>query len=276
MKFGKYQATGNDFIVTSEEGPRTAPSPGDIRKMCRRRTGIGADGLIVLGPSKSADFRMTIFNADGSRAQMCGNGIRALFLYASDRGILRGEEAAVETDAGVKLVFRSKKETGELFTVNMGDPIVAGRETGIRETRGASAPQFSFTVPGLGVLEGSEISMGNPHMVFTVRSVEEFPVEVAGPAVEKDVRFPERTNAEFAEIVSPSRAKLRVWERGVGETLACGTGACATMVAAWLAGLCNDSLRIDLPGGELVVEWKEDGLYLGGEARHVYDGEVDL
>lgn len=275
MHFAKYEATGNDFIMV--DGRRRDPefSPAAVRNLCRRHTGVGADGLIVLLPSEVADFRMLIFNADGTEAEMCGNGIRALFLFALDRGAFDGDSMEVETVAGSRSVRRVGAEGGNLFTVSMGEPACRRSDVPMKGDPHQKAVGVQIPVGEESVVKGTCLSMGNPHCVTFVDRISGYPVSTVGRAIETLDLFPEKTNVEFVEIKDEEHLMVRVWERGVGETLACGTGACASLVASRLGGLCAAVAKVTVPGGDLQVEWNDNrGVFLTGPARQVYDGET--
>jgi len=275
MEFSKYEATANDFIMldrTRSPGIEDL-TPEKVRALCDRRTGVGADGVIVMSTSRTADFAMRIFNADGSEAQMCGNGVRAIFLFALDRGFFDVTGATLETVAGIKTVQGARTARGVgLFTVNMGSPTWIRPEIPmVGEGEAIGVP----VSPGNGTeLSATCVSIGNPHCVFFVKSVRDYPLAEVGPRVEKDPLFPEHTNVEIVSVAGPGRLEMRVWERGVGETMACGTGACASLVAANLNGLAGKRATVSLTGGDLEVEWMEDGVRLTGPARHVFDGKT--
>jgi len=276
MEFSKYEATGNDFILV--DGLSTEPelSGAAIRELCDRRRGVGADGVILMLPSRVSDLRMRIFNADGSEAEMCGNGIRALSLFAIDRGILEGPQIIVETAAGEKTVKLSGvRDDGTVFTVDMGKPSLLRGEIPMGGPPDTEPIGIDLPIDG-GALKATCVSMGNPHCVIFVENVGDCPVADIGSRVENHVLFPERTNVELVEVSNKERLMARVWERGVGETLACGTGACASLVAAKLNGMCGDRADVVLPGGSLEVMWDQGPVFLSGPARHVYDGTIEV
>jgi diaminopimelate epimerase len=277
VKFSKLQATGNDFVLMNcfEEPLTDVPLDVLARNICDRHFGIGADGLLLLLPSKIANFRMRIFNSDGSEAEMCGNGIRCFALYLYEHGLWEDKNIDIETLAGVKRVkmfLEGKKVEG--VRVGMGNPIfqresipIKGKDNPLNMSLRAAGRRW----------EVSALSMGNPHCVILVDDVEHFPVEKVGPEIENHPLFPHRTNVEFVEVLNRDELKIRVWERGVGETLGCGTGACASLVVTALKGLTNRSARIHLKGGDLFVEWQESGeVFLSGPAEEVFQGEVKL
>lgn len=277
MQFSKLQATGNDFVLIDCFKEKLDDVPLDVlaRNICDRRFGVGADGLLLLLPSKVANFRMRIFNADGTEAEMCGNGIRCFALYVYEHGLWEEKHIDIETLAGVKRVklFVSGKKV-EKVRVGMGHPIFQPESIPIK---GKDNPLNMTLRAGGRRWEVSALSMGNPHCVLIVDNVDEFPVEKIGPEIEKHPLFPNRTNVEFVEVINRDELKVRVWERGVGETLACGTGACASLVVASLKGLTNRSARLHLRGGELFVEWLENGeVFLTGPAEEVFEGSLKL
>ncbi|MBC7328392.1 diaminopimelate epimerase [bacterium] len=277
VSFTKLQATGNDFVLIDCFKENLTDVPFDIlaRNICERRFGIGADGLLLLLPSKIANFKMRIFNPDGSEAEMCGNGIRCLALYAYEHNLWEEKYMEVETLAGVKrlkLILEGKKLVG--VRVGMGQPLfqpesipIKAKENPLNMSLRAGGRRWEVTC----------LSMGNPHCVVLVDDVDEFPVEKIGPEIEKHPLFPNRTNVEFVEVINRDELKVRVWERGVGETLACGTGACASLVATALQGLTGRAGKLHLKGGDLYVEWLENGeVYLTGPAEEVFEGQFDM
>lgn len=279
MEFFKYEAAGNDFIILDGSSAPSSPAPETVRRLCDRHTGVGADGVILLLPSTTADLRMRIINADGGDAQMCGNGLRALVLFAYDAGFLPGgpeqdREVSVETASGIRVVTFVGVSTGSSrFKVDMGEP---------SWTRGSIPIEGSPTQPAVGIplsVDGSTelsvtcISMGNPHCVLFVDDVAGYPVTFVGPAIENNPFFPQRTNVEFVQVADEERLLVRVWERGVGETLACGTGACAALVATRLNGLTGPSARVSLPGGVLDIQW-DGSVFMTGPARRVFTGRT--
>lgn len=264
---------GNDFIVV--EGHALPLDPGALaRNWCDRHFGIGADGLVFVLPSDRADVQMRIFNADGSEAEQCGNAVRCVGKYAFERGLVRRRDLVVETLAGVqRIVLGGNGSRVEEVTVDMGEPIlepgripVALAEGGTPSGRvEAAGREWAFTA----------VSMGNPHAVIFVDDVEGTDVRGVGSEVETNRLFPNRVNVEFVETLDPGEIRVRVWERGCGETLACGTGACAAVVAGALEGRSGRKVRVHLPGGTLKIEWAEDGrVYMTGPAVEVFRGEI--
>ena len=272
MDFSKYEAAANDFIMIDRSSGELRLSAEEVRALCDRHTGVGADGVIAMLPSERADLAMRIFNADGSEAQMCGNGARALFKFALDRGVVDADRLRLETAAGLKTVSRAAPRKGvELYTVEMGAPTWTCPD--IPVSGEGEAVRLAVEIPGAS-LEATCVSMGNPHCVLFVEDVESCPVRDIGPLVERHQMFQQRTNVEFVRVVDRGRLQVRVWERGVGETMACGTGACASLVAASLNGIADRKATVTLRGGDLSVEWLENGVLLTGPARHVFDGST--
>lgn len=262
IKFTKMHGLGNDFVVVDATGELKdwSPSAKEASFLQDRRFGIGADQLLILYPSTVADLRMAIYNADGSEVEMCGNGIRCCALFARKLGLVNSDEMTVETLAGIK----KPVIVGEEVRVDMGAPSYDG--IAVPPPEGLDLPPMTC------------VSMGNPHAVFFVEDVERFPVEKWGPLVERHPMFPNRTNVEFAEKVSENVIRMRVWERGAGITMACGTGSCATFVAACLNKLARGEGKIILDGGELTIAWAGEGnsVFMTGPAAEVYCGEITL
>jgi len=281
MKFTKLQGAGNDFILV-ESNDLNRDWSGLARKMCDRHFGIGADGLLVLLPSKVADFKMREFNTDGSEAEACGNGLRCLLKYIVETKLAKAAapEISVETMAGVRK-FKPQRSGGKVtkLQVGMGTPRFDAREIPVdidpaKAARVKSMLNYSITVGGKELFLNF-VSMGNPHAVyFWQKPVAEFPLSQVGPEVEHHRIFPRRTNFEVARVIDRNQIEVRVWERGVGETLACGTGSCAVAVAAQLNGYVASPVKIKLPGGILDVDWDGKGeVLLGGPAEIVFTGE---
>lgn len=275
MKFTKMEGLGNDYIYVNcfQE---TVEKPNELAiQYSDRHFGIGSDGLILIQPSDVADFRMSMYNSDGSQAEMCGNGIRCVGKYVYDYGLTDQTRISVETLAGIKyLDLTVKNGKVELVTVDMGKPerkasmipVALDQEQVLDEPIEVNGTEYRMTC----------ISMGNPHAVVFVDDVMGLPLETIGPLFENHPLFPKRINTEFIEIVSDSEVKMRVWERGAGETLACGTGACASTVACILNHKTKEEITLHLLGGDLQVRWdrEEDKVYMTGPARVVFDGEI--
>ena len=255
MKFSKWSGLGNDFIFPE---PGESLDPRSVPHLCDRRFGIGGDGVILIRPLAGADFEMKIYNADGSEAAMCGNATRCAAKYIVSRGIGNGKVFHLHTLSGV--VSPELLADGQV-RVDMGKPreflgtIVL--DTGTRKVRAVT------------------VSMGNPHAVIFTEDISGVPLETWGPVLEHDAQFPDRCNIEFAQILAPGKIRMRVWERGCGITLACGTGSCATLVAAQISGLCGTEADIVLDGGTLHVEHSGDGpVFMTGAATEIFNGEI--
>lgn len=274
MKFTKMHGAGNDYIYVDcfTENPPAAPAELAVR-IADRRFGVGGDGLILIEPSQIADARMRMFNADGSEAEMCGNGIRCVAKYVHDHGIARRDRLHIETGNGVlELQIEAEKDKAQLITVDMGRPAIEPRQI---PTTISDSPiidqEVEFDDHKIRV---TTVSMGNPHCVAFVHAATDDLVLGLGPKIEKDPRFPKRTNVEFVEVISPDELRQRTWERGSGETWACGTGASAVCVAGVLAGHSQREVLIHLRGGDLRIRWDEgsDHVFMTGTAVEVFSG----
>ena len=282
LEFTKMHGLGNDFIVIEDLASELEFSPEAVQWFCNRHFGIGADGIILVRPATSteADFYMHYINSDGSLAEMCGNGVRCFAKYLVDHGLVTGDrdQIVVETLGGPKPITVTRDEVGELYlaTVNMGAPTLNADD--IPTTLAGNPVLNAELETDAGTFEVTCVSMGNPHCVIWVDDVETAPVRVVGPIIEEHPAFPQRTNVEFAQITEDGAIRLRVWERGCGETLACGTGACATLVAASLAGKVGRDAVVELPGGELAIEWDEESgdVFMTGTATEVFTGSMSL
>jgi diaminopimelate epimerase len=261
---------GNDFLVVDDRNPMPLEWAALARRLCDRHTGVGADGILLIQSSTVADLRMRLFNADGSEAEMCGNGIRCVARLAADEG-WAGSRMTWETGAGPVVT----ELHGDLVTVDMGSPrfhpgdvpVEASGDAVVDEQVEAAGHRLRMTC----------LSMGNPHCVIRVDDVDRFPVGEVGPALERHPRFPRRTNVEFVQILSRTRVRQRTWERGVGETNACGTGACATAVALRRLKLVDSSVDVELRGGRLAITWDSAGrVLMTGPAVEVFRGEMAL
>lgn len=283
LAFVKMHGLGNDFVVMDDLAEELDLAPDAVQWFCDRNFGIGGDGLILVRPATTpeADFFMLYYNADGSTAEMCGNGVRCFAKYVVDHGLLPADrnEVRVETLGGIKPVEVTRAYDGTLYlaTVDMGEPKLLPAD--IPTTLGCEAPGDPVVgclmETDLGEFEVSCVSMGNPHCVLWVDDVETAPVHELGALIEEHPAFPNKTNVEFAELAGDNLVRLRVWERGVGETLACGTGACAAAVVAALTLRTGREVTIDLPGGELEIRWAEDDhVYMTGPAEEVFSGTV--
>ncbi len=276
MKFAKMQGTGNDFILVEAAGDE-GDWPRLARAVCDRHYGVGGDGLMLVVPSGKADIGMRLFNADGSEAEVSGNGVRCLVKYAVERGLARPKEGVVRVEAvsGVLAAQVFEKDGRvERVRLSMGVPRFAPEEIPVLTE--VEPPVLELALEAAGRrLSLACLSMGNPHAVlFVDEPVAGYPLVEVGPAVERHPAFPKRVNFGVARVLDRARLEVRVWERGVGETLACGSGSCAAMVAARLGGLVGDTIDITQPGGELTVEWDGRGeVYLSGPAAFVFEGE---
>ena len=278
MKFTKMQGAGKDYVyVNCFEETLTEPAEVAI-KVSNRNFGIGSDGLILILPSEKADIRMRMFNSDGSESEMCGNGIRCVAKYAYDRGIVAKKEITAETGAGILTLrlFTNDRGLVEKVRVNMGAPRLTRQEIPMLGDAGAKVINEPLNILDTG-FRITCASMGNPHCVIFVDDVENFQVEKYGSLIENHELFPRRTNVEFVQILSRTELRQRTWERGAGETLACGTGASAVTAAAVLNGLTEKKIINHLSGGDLEMEWAEDGsIYMTGPAVEVFTGEIQL
>ena len=275
LKFTKMHGLGNDYVYIDCINQKITDESSLARFVSSRHFGIGSDGLILICKSDIADFKMRMFNSDGSEAEMCGNGIRCVAKFVYDKGLTQKDIITIETLAGIKTLELNTKE-GKVQTVkvNMGEPIlkpeeipVISKEYPVKKLKLlADDREFIFTC----------VSMGNPHAITVVDDVENFDVQKYGKILEKDKAFPKRSNIEFVEIVDKNNIKMRVWERGAGETLACGTGACATAVACNLNNFTDKIVNVELLGGVLNIEWNEvdNNIYMTGTATTVFDGEL--
>jgi len=275
IPFSKMHGAGNDLIVIDcLAGDPVEDWEAFARFALDRRLGIGGDQLLLVQPSREADLAMAIRNPDGTRAEMCANGIRAFFKYARDKGLVSGDEIRVETLAGI---VTPRWLGNDQVEVELTTPVLDPQK--IPTTLHETGPLVDVPIEVLGkTLRVTAVSMGNPHCVVFVDDPEDCPVEELGPALENHVAFPQRTNVEFVAVRSREALEQRTWERGTGETLACGSGACASAVAAMLSDRTGRDVEIRLRGGTLRVRWPEpDGpVWLTGPAAHVFDGELDL
>lgn len=274
FRFTKMHGAGNDYVYVNaftEKLPHDLPALAVA--VSDRHTGIGADGLILICPSERGDARMRMYNADGSESEMCGNGVRCVAKYVYDHGIARKEDLQIETGRGV-LAIHVDVQNGrvERARVNMGAPILEAAQ--IPTTLAGSPPQNVKLTAGGREFDVTCVSMGNPHCVAFVDEINDDWVLRIGPLVERHPAFPRKVNAEFVQVVSPREFNMRVWERGSGETLACGTGACAVAVAGVLTGRLERRVVGHLPGGDLELEWSDSGeVFMTGPATEVFSGE---
>ncbi len=273
LRFTKMHGLGNDFVVFDAVRQQIDLDAAAIRRLADRRLGIGCDQVLLVEPPRlpGADFHYRIFNADGSEVEQCGNGARCFARFVRDQGLTAKDEIAVATASGLIRLF---VEPDGQIRVDMGIPILDPAR--IPFLADAEAPTYALEVDGETLTVGA-VSMGNPHAVTLVDDVDRAPVERLGPQIERHPRFPQRVNAGFMQVLSPDRIRLRVYERGTGETLACGTGACAAVVSGRLRGLLSERARVGLPGGDLMIEWHGAGqpVLMTGPAERVFAGEID-
>jgi diaminopimelate epimerase len=285
LRFTKMEGAGNDFVMLNGIAQRVEPTPELVRRLADRRFGVGADQILLVEPAQGgdADFRYRIFNSDGGEVEQCGNGARCFVRFVRDQGLTDKRAIRVETLAG--LIAPQLEPNGDV-TVDMGppsfDPAAVPFDThGLEPRRLGSDDAWPLLVHGHEVLV-SVLSMGNPHAVQVVPNVEVAPVTRDGPVIEHHDRFPRRVNAGFMEVVNRHRIRLRVWERGAGETLACGTGACAAAVAGIRRGLLESPVEVETRGGRLTIEWEGQGttaplaVRLTGPATRVFEGEIEI
>ena len=279
MKFTKMQGCGNDYIYINggaEQIPQEK-KPELALRLSDRHFGVGGDGVIFINPSTEADFEMEMYNADGSRGEMCGNGIRCVAKYVYDNHLTERQEVDIISAGQVKhVLLQTVNGRAVAARVNMGRPeltaekipVTADGERVIDEAILVDGKEYRMTC----------VSMGNPHAVVFVDEVEHLPIEKAGPCFERHERFPNRINTEFVRVIDIEHVEMRVWERGAGETLACGTGCCAVVTACVLNGLTDRKVTVHVRGGDILIEWdeKEDTIYMTGPAVTVFEGEIDV
>ncbi len=277
MKFTKMQGIGNDYVYVDCTKENKIENPAELsKKVSNRHFGIGSDGLILIENSNVADFKMAIYNADGSQAEMCGNGIRCVAKFVFDKGLINKENITIETLAGIKQLKLST-ENGKVkkVRVDMGEPILEAKKIPVISDKNPvidlqlQAADKTFTA--------TCVSMGNPHAITFVNNVEEFDVEKYGKILEIKKEFPKHSNIEFVELIDKNNIKMRVWERGSGETLACGTGSCASVVACILNNKTERKVNVHLLGGTLEIEWNKQNnhVYMEGPAEIVFEGEIE-
>ncbi len=279
IKFTKMEGLGNDYVYI-DATHQELDNVQDLAKfVSNRHFGIGSDGLILIKNSKKADFRMQMFNSDGSEAEMCGNGIRCVGKFVYDKGLTKKKELTIETLAGIKsLKLNVENEKVKTVEVDMGEPILEAKEIPVKNAKEFKIKDKTFYKVNLEIDKDLRqltcVSMGNPHAVDFVEDVSSIDIEKVGPMVECDEHFPNKVNAEFIEIVDKNHIKMRVWERGAGETLACGTGACASVVASTLNGYTDRKVEVELLGGKLDIYWNKENnhVYMTGPATTVFEG----
>jgi len=274
LKFTKMQGAGNDFVVLDGTSTPLALAPAALRRLADRHFGVGADQILVVERPRTpgVDFGYRIFNADGGEVEQCGNGARCFVRFVRDRGLTDKDEIRVETVAGI---VAPRLERDGRVTVDMGAPVFDAAR--VPFVTGSDALVQPLEVDGA-VVEITALSMGNPHAVQVVESVDRAPVAELGPRIERHPRFPRRVNAGFMEIVDRGRIRLRVYERGAGETLACGTGACAAVVAGIRRGLLDSPVTVATRGGELTIAWRgaDNPVHMTGPAETVFEGEIEI
>ncbi len=277
MKFTKMQGLGNDYIYVDCTRKSIDNLSETAKKVSDRHFGIGSDGLVLILPSETADFRMRMFNSDGSESEMCGNAIRCVGKYVYDNKLTDKRNISIETLAGIK-VLDLTVENGQvvLARVDMGEPILTPRDIPVNSDKEKFISE-PVKIDGR-IFHVTAVSMGNPHAISYIDNVADFQLHDIGPKMETDSLFPRKVNAEFVEIIDRTTLKMRVWERGAGETLACGTGASAVLVASVLNGVSERAATIKLLGGDLFIEWseKDNHVYMTGPAVKVFDGEIDI
>lgn len=281
MKFTKMQGCGNDYVYVdgAKEEILQEKKPEIVRRLSDRHFGIGGDGVIFVNPSDEADFEMEMYNMDGSRSEMCGNGIRCVAKFVYDKGLTDQTSISIISGGSIKYLDLNI-ENGKVSTVkvNMGAPLLKAADIPvICEKEEEKVVAETIEVCGK-TYEMTCVSMGNPHAIVFMDDVKNLKIEEIGPYFENHERFPKRTNTEFIRIIDKETVEMRVWERGTGETLACGTGACATVVACVLNGLTQDEVTVKLLGGDLRIKWDRDEnvVYMTGPAVTVFEGEVEI
>lgn len=281
MKFTKMHGCGNDYIYVDgkQEQILQEQKPEIVRRLSDRHFGIGGDGVIFINPSQEADFEMEMYNMDGSRAEMCGNGIRCVAKFVYDKGLTDKTSISIISCGQIKYLDLTVEE-GKVSTVkvNMGAPVLRAADIPVT-SENDDEEVISQDIEVLGKnYKMTCVSMGNPHAVVFMEDVAGLKIEEIGPFFENHTRFPNRTNTEFVRVIDKNTVEMRVWERGTGETLACGTGACATVVSCILNGLTNDTVTVKLLGGSLQIQWdrQTDLVYMTGPATTVFEGEVEI
>ena len=279
LAFTKMEGCGNDYVYINgfTQSVPAEEKPALVRRLSDRHFGIGGDGVIFINPAEEADFEMEMWNAAGTRSEMCGNGIRCVARYVYDFGLTDQKEFSIVSAGKVKYMTLYEQD-GQISAVrvNMGQPILEADQIPVRADH---SPVINVPIE----VQGKEyrmtcVSMGNPHAVVFVDSTEDFPLEQVGPYFENHPCFPNRTNTEFVQVIDRSRVRMRVWERGTGETLACGTGCCATAVACVLNGLTDNAITVEVLGGALQIEWDRDNdlVWMTGPATVVFSGEIEI
>ena len=280
MKFTKMQGCGNDYVYINGavESIPEEKKPELVRLLSNRNFGVGSDGVIFINPHEAADFEMEMYNADGTRSEMCGNGIRCVAKYVYDKGLTDHKNVSIISAGKIKYLELTTDEDNKVVSVrvNMGAPILEPEEIPVK-TAGDTAINVPIFVQGK-EYRMTCVSMGNPHAILFVENVADLPLAQIGPDFENHELFPRRTNTEFVQIVDRQHVKMRVWERGTGETLACGTGCCATTVACVLNGLTEEEVEVEVLGGKIQIKWdrQENLVYMTGPAEIVFEGEMNI
>jgi diaminopimelate epimerase len=274
LKFSKMHGLGNDFVVIDATSQAVDLNPDQVRAITRRRFGVGCDQLLLVETSSTpdVDFCYRIYNADGYEVEQCGNGARCFARFVRDKGLTDKDQITVKTLSGI---IQLNIEPDGQVTVNMGAPRFAPEV--IPFVAAAEADTYNLELTEQTISIGA-VSLGNPHAVLMVKDVYEAPVESLGPQIEGHIRFPKRVNAGFMQIIDRTHIRLRVYERGAGETLACGSGACAAVVVGRRQNLLDEKVKVDLPGGQLEIAWRGDDnpVWMTGAATHVYEGTIEL
>lgn len=279
MNFDKMHAAGNDYIYINLFRERVGDPAALSRRLSDRHFGVGGDGVVLIGPSEVGDFSMRMFNADGSEGLMCGNAARCVGKYLYERGLTDKREIALQTPSGIKQLLLTVAEADNRVIqvrVDMGPAITDGSQMQPPQSLLSEIIEFPLRTAGAGY-SVTFVSMGNPHVVIFTKEIDKLDLPLIGPGIEHHQLFPQRTNVEFVEVISRSELRMRVWERGSGETLACGSGACAVLAAAVLTGRADPAALVHLRGGDLMVEWdrEQNRVFLTGDAHFVFKGEVN-
>ncbi|MFP4497302.1 MAG: diaminopimelate epimerase [Vulcanimicrobiota bacterium] len=279
LLFNKMHGLGNDFIFIENLEDGQIDFSDLARNICRRRFSIGADGIVILENSNKADFKMRIFNPDGSEAEMCGNAIRCFARYVYENNLTEKTDLNIETGAGIikPSVVQPINPDKFLVRVNMGIPILRSAQIPIACEEKEHVIDEIIRLDENTSVKFTGVSMGNPHCVVFLDKVTDYHVLELGPRIEVHPLFPRKTNVEFVQVLDPDHIEVRVWERGAGETLACGTGACATVVAGIIKNMLREKVKVSLPGGELYIQWDDsDSVFMTGPAANVFKGEIEI
>lgn len=281
MKFTKMHGAGNDYVYINgfTEKIESKKKPEWVRKISDRHFGIGSDGAIFINPSEIADFEMEMYNADGTRSEMCGNGIRCVGKFVYDKGLTKEKKFTVVSAGQIKyLELTVENNKAVEIKVNMGEPVLRAKEVPVISENDQVIAESIYIPETKQTFDMTCVSMGNPHAVVFMDDVEKLEIEKIGPYFENHERFPNRTNTEFVKILDRQNVQMRVWERGTGETLACGTGCCATAVACILNGYTENEVTVHVLGGKIKVLWDGESnlIYMTGPAQTVFEGEIDI